>query len=104
MCAHAVDSDPFFCFVCVLCSFVCFFLSSPCPLFFSEFREIDVVKLVYSILQGDESATPAGAGLALSDLEHRGFIEVRAPGLCVSSSSLRVCCFRVLRCMPVGRC
>ena len=42
----------------------------------TEFREIDIVKLVFSILQGDPTATPPGAGLALGDLHHKGYIKV----------------------------
>lgn len=54
----------------------------------AEFREIDIVKLVYSILQGDPTATPPGAGLALADLNHKGYIKVSGlppllePGVC----------------------
>jgi len=40
----------------------------------AEFRSIDVLKLVISIIEGPLNETPVGAGLALDELEAKGYI------------------------------
>jgi len=46
----------------------------------AEFREIDVIKLIWSILEGPhKGATPRGAGLAMDHLFHKGRIEEYFP-------------------------
>lgn len=43
----------------------------------TEFREIDIVKLVVSIIEASDEDRPAGANLALDQLQAEGWIEVR---------------------------
>lgn len=41
----------------------------------AEFRSIDILKLVVSIIEGPLNETPVGAGLALDQLEGKGYIK-----------------------------